>query len=360
MKKIEFLDGVRGLAIILVIIFHLIIMVIPEELYTPFWLNAGRFLMHGVTLFFVLSGFLIGSLLLTYRNSKHYFKAFYIRRIARILPFYYLILGSYYIIKYLIIPNYSGSEINSAIPDWTYPFFIQSAFIPSAGLGSGVLNVTWSLCVEEQFYLFAPLFIYLFNNSKVILIGIAGIFATLFSRMLIPGIDELGILALITSRADALLMGIVIAVIYRNTGLMMVLKKNLILLYLFLGVLAFGILLRFAGFSLGVFSFTWIAMFFAVLVLIPLANDNAIVSKFFKLNMLKVFGKYSYGIYLYHMPVYYLVHALNNKYGIDLSSLTQVLLFNVFSVGLIFVVSFISYEFYEKRFINMAKHVSYN
>lgn len=360
MQKIEFLDGVRGLAIILVIIFHLIIMVIPAEFYSPFWLNAGRFLMHGVTLFFILSGFLIGSLLLAYRNAKNYFKAFYLRRIARILPLYYLILGIYYITKYFLIPNYSGSELNSAIPDWTYPFFIQSAFIPSAGLGPGVLNVSWSLCVEEQFYLFAPLFIYLLSNPKVIMIGVVGIFATLFSRMLIPGIDDLGILALITSRADALLMGIIMAVIYRNEALMEILKKNLQILYLFLGVLGFGILLRFSGFSLGVFSFTWIAMFFAVLVLIPLANDNAIVSKFFKLNFLKVFGKYSYGIYLYHMPVYYLIHALNNKYGIELPSLTHVLLFNVFSVGVIFLVSFISYEFFEKRFINMAKHVSYN
>ena len=70
MKKIEFLDGVRGGAIISVVVFHLIICAIPEQHYTLFWLNAGRFLMHGVTLFFVLSGFLIGSILLVNKKIK--------------------------------------------------------------------------------------------------------------------------------------------------------------------------------------------------------------------------------------------------------------------------------------------------
>jgi peptidoglycan/LPS O-acetylase OafA/YrhL len=175
-KKIEFLDGVRGLAILSVLVFHLLFMPIPTSSISIFWLNAGRFLMHGVTLFFVLSGFLIGSILLYNKSSRNYFKTFYIKRIARIIPVYYLLIFVYYLLKIVIMPDYDGSELNSGIPDWTYPFFAQSFYIPQNGLGPGLMSVAWSLCVEEQFYLFAPLFIFLFDSNKLIILCTSFIF----------------------------------------------------------------------------------------------------------------------------------------------------------------------------------------
>jgi peptidoglycan/LPS O-acetylase OafA/YrhL len=170
MERIDFLDGVRGSAIIMVLIFHLIFMPLPSGDFSIFWLNAYRFLMHGVTLFFVLSGFLVGSLLLYNKNAKNYYKAFYFRRAARILPLYYLLLLSYYFTKYVVFSNPQNSDLTSLIPDCSYPFFLQSFYIPKLGLGPGMLNVCWSLCVEEQFYIFAPILIYFIDNNKLIIV----------------------------------------------------------------------------------------------------------------------------------------------------------------------------------------------
>jgi peptidoglycan/LPS O-acetylase OafA/YrhL len=220
-------------------------MVLPTDNMPTFWLNAGRFLMHGVTLFFVLSGFLIGSILLHNKNSKSYFKTFYIKRIGRIIPIYYLLILGYYIFKYILFPDYEGHELNSGIPDWAYPFFAQSFFIPRYGLGPGIMNVTWSLCVEEQFYLFAPLFIFLFDSSKLVILCISGILLSLFSRLLLPGFENLGILALITSRADSLFMGILLAVAYRNKELLLKIKDNQASITVLLGILTVGIILQF-------------------------------------------------------------------------------------------------------------------
>ncbi len=356
----EFLDGVRGLAILLVLIFHLLFMPIPTGNMSAFWLNAGRFLMHGVTLFFVLSGFLIGSILLHNKNSKNYFKTFYIKRIGRIIPIYYLLILGYYIFKYILFPDYGGHELNSGIPDWTYPFFAQSFFIPQHGLGSGVMNVTWSLCVEEQFYLFAPMFIFLFDSNKLIILCISGILLSLFSRMLLPGLDDLGILALITSRADSLFMGILLAIVYRSKELLQKFKTNQSSVMFFLAILTAGLLLQFLGFAMGVFKLTWIALFFAIFLLIPLANDNSLISRFFKNNFLKVFGKYSYGIYLLHMPINFILVYFNSLYGVSLDTLSKVLIFNLFSIAVIVIVSYLSYEYFEKKIINSLSRFTYN
>jgi peptidoglycan/LPS O-acetylase OafA/YrhL len=359
-KKVDFLDGVRGLAILFVLVFHLLFMAIPNESMPTFWLNAGRFLMHGVTMFFVVSGFLIGSILLHNKNSKHYFKTFYIKRIGRIIPIYYLLILGYYIFKYLLFPDYKGHEFNSGIPDWTYPFFAQSIFIPQYGLGPGVMNVSWSLCVEEQFYLFTPLFIFLFNSNKLMIFCLSGILLSLFSRMLLPGLENLGVLALITSRADSLFMGILLAIVYRNKALLQKIKANQSAVIFFLVILIIGLLLQFLGFAMGVFQLTWIALFFAILLLIPLANDHSFISRFFNNDFLKIFGKYSYGIYLYHMPISFILVYYNSLYGASLDSLGKILFFNVISIGVIFVFSYFSYEYFEKRIINYVNRFKYN
>src|SRR3979409_474403 len=157
LQHIKALDGVRGIAILLVILFHC------------GYLGCGWV---GVQLFFVLSGFLITSILLKDRGASlsAYLKRFYWRRSLRSFPLYYLyllvILGAYLLLK--IPPAFANQ--------WPYLFtytYNVRHILPNYD-GSQLLIHLWSLSVEEQFYLIWPLLVFVFaaRRFKTLLIGI--------------------------------------------------------------------------------------------------------------------------------------------------------------------------------------------
>jgi peptidoglycan/LPS O-acetylase OafA/YrhL len=142
------LQGLRGLAVLSVVIYHCN----PRLVGTPVY-YASLWGWAGVNLFFVLSGFLITSILLEAREEPRYFRNFYARRALRIWPVYLLVL----VVVYLNAPWFIGTTISQAImtaPWLAYIFFVQNLFhltMPSA------LSQTWSLAIEEQYYfLWAP------------------------------------------------------------------------------------------------------------------------------------------------------------------------------------------------------------
>ena len=142
------LDGLRGLAVLAVVIYHCHPRLAGTWLY-----GASLWGWAGVNLFFVLSGFLITSILLESREKPHYFRNFYVRRVLRIWPVYVLVL----IVVYLEAPWFIGPTILEAVktaPWLAYIFFLQNLFhlaLPPA------LGPTWSLAIEEQYYfLWAP------------------------------------------------------------------------------------------------------------------------------------------------------------------------------------------------------------
>ena len=142
------LDGLRGIAVLAVVIYHC-----HPRLAGTWIYGASLWGWAGVNLFFVLSGFLITSILLGSREKLHYFRNFYGRRVLRIWPVYVLVL----IVVYLEAPWFIGPTIAEAIrtaPWLAYIFFVQNLFhlaLPPA------LGPTWSLAIEEQYYfLWAP------------------------------------------------------------------------------------------------------------------------------------------------------------------------------------------------------------
>jgi peptidoglycan/LPS O-acetylase OafA/YrhL len=142
------LQGLRGIAVLAVVAYHCH----PRFQGTWFY-KASLWGWAGVNLFFVLSGFLITSILLEARNRPHYFRNFYARRALRIWPVYVLVL----IVCYLNAPWFIGPSVWNAIktaPWWAYLFFLQNLFhltLPAS------LGPTWSLAIEEQYYfLWAP------------------------------------------------------------------------------------------------------------------------------------------------------------------------------------------------------------
>ena len=128
----------------------------------------------GVDLFFVLSGFLITGILLDAKQSEGYFRNFYARRCLRIWPLYYSAL----LFMFVIVPFLRPSEAHTVFearssPWWAYPFFLQNFLVPIPTTATGLLGVTWSLAVEEQFYLVWPLVVRFCSKVQLRKIAIA-------------------------------------------------------------------------------------------------------------------------------------------------------------------------------------------
>jgi len=171
-KRIDQLDAVRGIAILTVIVhnqreqfpgLHLV------KLFENGWM--------GVDLFFVLSGFLITGILLDTKESPRYFTNFYARRCLRIWPLYYAMLAFMFVAVPYLRPSEGRMVFERSSPWWAYPLFLQNFFVPLPTSAAGPLAVSWSLAVEEQFYLVWPWVIRYFTAAQVRRIAIAAICA---------------------------------------------------------------------------------------------------------------------------------------------------------------------------------------
>lgn len=146
MKRVPQLDAIRGLAVMLVLVHNT-----DRTGYTGF---VGRNGWMGVDLFFVLSGFLITGILLSTKDDRRYFKNFYSRRCLRIWPLYFACLLFMFVAVPLVRPSEAHQIFDArSMPWWSYLFFLQNFFVPVITRATGLLAVTWSLAVEEQFYL---------------------------------------------------------------------------------------------------------------------------------------------------------------------------------------------------------------
>lgn len=121
----------------------------------------------GVDLFFVLSGFLITGILLDTRPSQAYFRNFYARRCLRIWPLYYSVLLIMFALVPLLRPQNAAEIFHRSNPWWSYPFFLQNFLVADPALGVGPLGVSWSLAVEELFYLVWPAFVRFLSGKQL-------------------------------------------------------------------------------------------------------------------------------------------------------------------------------------------------
>ena len=130
----------------------------------------------GVDLFFVLSGFLITGILIDTKQSEGYFKNFYARRSLRIWPLYYSLLLFMFVIVPILRPSEAHAVFDSrSSPWWAYLAFLQNFLVSIPAMAIGPLGVTWSLAVEEQFYLFWPLVVRFSTEAQLRWIAVASI-----------------------------------------------------------------------------------------------------------------------------------------------------------------------------------------
>src|SRR5580698_194439 len=159
-KHIQQFDFLRGLAVLMVMLFHAShdVRSFPMARYVSFgW--------AGVDLFFVLSGFLITGILLETREQPGYFTNFYARRILRIWPLYFALLAVMFVAVPAVAPRWNAAAMDSARPAWAFALFVQNLAV--GHLITGPLAPTWSLAIEEQFYLVWPLLVWLLPRKRI-------------------------------------------------------------------------------------------------------------------------------------------------------------------------------------------------
>jgi peptidoglycan/LPS O-acetylase OafA/YrhL len=210
MNRLPQLDAVRGLAVLLVLLHN-------TDVYPA--LHLGFIAANGwmgVDLFFVLSGFLITGILVDTKNSERYFRNFYARRCLRIWPLYYSCLLFMFVVVPLLRPSEAGTifEIRSA-PWWAFPLFLQNFLVPVPSMATGLLGVTWSLAVEEQFYLAWPLVVRFCTESQLRKIAIAVICISPVLRYYLS-LHQVEIYSNTFCRLDGLMAGALLALVVRS------------------------------------------------------------------------------------------------------------------------------------------------
>jgi peptidoglycan/LPS O-acetylase OafA/YrhL len=209
-KKIPQLDAVRGIAVLLVLLHN-------TDVYPSLHLHlisANGWM--GVDLFFVLSGLFITGILLDTKESDGYFRNFYARRCLRIWPLYYSLLLFMFVIVPILRPSEGHAVFEArSSPWWAYPIFIQNFLIPIPTQATGALAVTWSLAVEEQFYLVWPLVVRFCNEAQLRRIAIAVICISPALRFYLVR-HQVNIYSNTFCRLDGLMAGALLAIVIRS------------------------------------------------------------------------------------------------------------------------------------------------
>lgn len=330
------IDGLRAIAVISVIAFHL----------NPQWLHGG---FVGVDIFFVISGFLITKIIYNdITNNDFSFKKFYQRRINRILPVFFVVMFSTAIASiYILLPDsfiLFTQSLKATTYFWQNMFFAQNTggYWDDSAAHMPILH-TWSLAVEEQFYILLPFLLIFLNKIKtphqlitkksITLITLAIISLLSFSLSQISPkyslLEKYNYYSLFTSRAGELLIGSIIGILSQRKKYLegctshqvaleiktsINIKNTLALIGL---VMVLGSLIRLTEYRLFPGFWAVIPTIGAALV-IYFHDENSYIFKFLSLKPLVFIGTISYSLYLWHWPIivffreYYVV---DGKFG---------------------------------------------
>lgn len=272
-KRVDVLDVMRGMAVSMVISYH-------------YWPNVFPWSDAGVAMFFVLSGYLIGGILLDQRESPVYFRTFYGRRAVRILPLYFL----------LLLVGWAAAEFDQ--PPWRYLLLVQNLGWTFDGhIALTFLGPTWSLAVEEQFYLLLPLLLWALPPRTIPPLLWTLVIATPLVRGLIhlawPDLYWATIV-LLPDNFDTLLGGVLLAWLERYGG------RRWLWTLLALVAPSADAALYLAGYRFAGLGYSILALAFAAQLLIFVRHQPKV---HFALAPLRIAGLGAYALYLFHEAV---------------------------------------------------------
>ena len=368
-RNIRALDGVRGLAVILVMLHHFEPVLPATNVLLKYVKVSFSYGWAGVDLFFALSGFLITGILLDTSRANNYFRAFYARRILRIFPLYYTVL--------LFVLVFLRPPVPLAADRKLYFLYLTNWLVLWKGQwGPNILGHFWSLAVEEQFYLLWPLCVWSLSSKKLRKLAVVASVVALFSRIFWvahSGPSQAVVVATVT-RMDSLFCGALGAVLCRDARALPALRKwsprvAVAMMVVFIaGLSPFVRQLEPTAYFIQTLGFTFLAIGFAALVVHAAVTEGSptLAQRIFCNGTLTAFGKYSYGIYVFHVPVLMIGDALMYRwlsaslpYNVWLS-LPYTVWFSVVHLCFLamtsFVIAKISYECFERRFLALKRH----
>lgn len=349
------LDGLRGISILAVMFVH----------GGLFWMGQGGFL--GVDIFFVLSGFLITSLLLEEwtQTGSISFKNFYMRRALRLLPPLILLIVLC-VAAVTLFPPPEGTL--PAAKSILVALFYLSNWMP--GQVYQPLFHTWSLGIEEQFYILWPIVLFLFlwirarHRSVLIFLVLAISVIAVHRGMLwhdLTGVDRNLVYTRLDARTDSLLVGCIVGILISRISVLD--QKWLVTSIRILAILSaagLGFLLLTISSTAGFLYYGGFTLI-AVMVAIVIANLFIAPWRLFTLALdfplLRWFGRLSYGLYLWHLPIYVLYDNLFPRLLFRSYTLTIVLPF-IFKFILSVAIASLSFYLLEQPVLKLKKRFS--
>ncbi|WP_164011866.1 acyltransferase family protein [Pyxidicoccus trucidator] len=364
------LDGVRGLAVLLVVFFHTTHVSADNAVGKATWWLAGIG-WTGVDLFFVLSGFLITGILWEAKGQPYFFRNFYMRRFLRIFPLYYLALA----VSFLVLPALAGrlhldERITTDGATW-YLLYLSNFYQLWVDTTHPILGVVWSLAIEEQFYIVWPFLIAAVSYRGAIRLCLGTIALAILVRvgLTLSGASHESTYVVTFCRVDSLAVGALLSLALRHPeGLGLKAFRWMrpavwacVPVVLVMVVLPPGDTYEAVKRTVG---YTAIAVVYAVAVYKSVAvAPGTWVHRFFSSKLLRTYGKYSYAIYLIHSPLDAILRRaplvgtpLRTVGGSDIP---MQLVFYVVAAALSLGLALVSWNLFEKHLLKLKDYFPY-
>lgn len=354
------LDGFRGLAILGVVIFHTTILRATAPI-DDWYFKFGRSLWIGVDLFFVLSGFLITGILYGSKSGKNYFRNFYARRTLRIFPLYLLVVS----VSVFLLPGVTHHFPALGDKQWWYWTYMSNFLVVQEGFRHLVLGPTWSLAIEEQFYIVWPFLVYFLSRKTVMRLCLLMIVAACGIRwwLLFSGENVINHVYVATyTRMDALAVGALLALAARGPDGIRGLFPWIWVPFLLCLPAAFHFLIE-GHFNKKLpemikYGYSLAAVLFGSSLVIALSRPEfGLVHWLLTRKTLLFYGKYSYAIYLFNRPLvdlleehWFAPNHLPRLYG---SSIPGQVAFTLAVLAISTFMAVISWHAFEKHFLKL-------
>lgn len=365
--RVAELDGLRGIAIVLVLLVHFGARIPPDSVPSQ-WIQAlCRSGWCGVDLFFVLSGFLITGILLDTRDAPGYFRKFFARRMLRIFPLYYGVLFVAFVLLPLVAPRLADSDLqDQQFWLWSYLSNFTSLTEGAEPWRGELLNFShfWSLAIEEQFYLCWPFVVWTAGRRRLALVCWGLIVVALPLRC---GAHHLiGPFApyyFTFGRIDTLACGALGAIAVRSYSAEQIVPIARRLMF-FAGVPLAGLFVARQGLlhydlPVATIGFSLLAAFFTGLVLLTHCRRDTRWGAGMRHPVLQELGRVSYSIYIFHGLFQTLLWRLADPIAAAAANyLTAVVVYVTITGGFAYVCALLTWP-YEAAFLRLKRLFDY-